>query len=526
MTGQFPGPTVEARSGDEVHVTVFNAMAEADDGVAIHWHGMTMRGFNEMDGVVGITQCTVGPGSTYIYAFRVDQRQHGTFWYHAHSAVQRADGMYGGLVVHKPVSHKHFQSDLSVHGYDSEQLLLIGDWYHMSADRVLAEYKDVRSFANEPVPDSLLINGIGSYNCSDARPGKPVDCVGREVPVVMHVTGDRIRLRIVNVGAAAGYSLQLDNAVMQLITVDGGGPVSNATPRTSALGVLYPGERMDVVLLPDGEQKKMAFKIALDPELMQLMNPALTRMQEFPLMRWPQPHSSKQRRDSREVEVTNVYDLKNAQGHPSALNEAPTDTAVLYTSLGISAFKNDEPWGELNHTSWMWKDPYAKPLLAIDREAWKHGTEQANPLRTFKVPRFEAGEERWLDLVVNNVDDRGHPFHLHGYEFYVLASRQDELGRAHNPFECGGAESGANTEKPLKKDTVYIMPRGYVVLRLQLNNPGLWLMHCHVLWHQAVGMGLVLQVGNIAEATARKAGASCRGRPIPPVGLEEEVETV
>jgi hypothetical protein len=34
---------------------------------------------------------------------------------------------------------------------------------------------------------------------------------------------------------------------MQLITVDGGSPVGN-TPLATAMGVLYPGERMDLVL--------------------------------------------------------------------------------------------------------------------------------------------------------------------------------------------------------------------------------------------------------------------------------------
>ncbi|KAG5959414.1 hypothetical protein E4U57_000704 [Claviceps arundinis] len=508
INGQFPGPTVEARSGDELHITVYNGITGSNDGVAIHWHGITMKGFNEMDGAVGITQCAVGPGRTFVYRFQIGQQQHGTFWYHAHSAVQRADGMYGGLVVHKPVG-KQRKSELSVHGYDSEKLLLIGDWYHRSADRVLAEYKDFRSFANEPVPDSLLINGAGSYNCSNARPGKPVDCTETDTPVV-HVHRTRVRLRIVNTGASAGYSLQLTGAAMKLVTLDGGGLVSKRTPWTSTIGVLYPGERMDVVLLPSGEQTTKALKIALDPELMQLMNPALTRMQEFPL-KWTQPDSRSSRARGDRRELVNVVNLRDAQGVSTALDKMATEKALLYTSLAINSFKNNEPWGELNHTSWMWKDPYAKPLLAINATAWQNGTEQANPFRAFKVPRFEAGEERWMDLVVNNVDDRGHPFHLHGYEFYVLASRQDELGRAYNPFDDHGAEIPVNIQNPLRKDTVYIKPRGYVVLRLRLNASGLWLMHCHVLWHQAAGMGTVLQVGDISEETVRKAGDSCQG---------------
>lgn len=147
---------------------------------------------------------------------------------------------------------------------------------------------------------------------------------------------------------------------------------------------------------------------------MQLMNPALTRMQSFSLS-WIPSAKTEHRRQGNPPKV-DIYNIQNAEGllipEDAPLRKTPVEVALLYTSLSINSFKNDEPWGELNHTSWMWKDPQARPLLAIDRTEWENGTEQANPLRTFRVPRYEAGEDRWLDLVVNNVDDKGHPFHL------------------------------------------------------------------------------------------------------------------
>lgn len=157
--------------------------------------------------------------------------------------------------------------------------------------------------------------------------------------------------------------------------------------------------------------------------LMPLMNLALTRKQIFPL-KWTQSTKTDYaREDSRET--VDVYDIHNAEGslmpEISAIHQKPAETALLYTSLSINSFKNDEPWGELNHTSWVWKNAAAKPLLAMDRDAWENNTEQANPLRSFNVPWYEAGEERWIDLVVNNIDDKGHPFHL------VSAAHQDNF---------------------------------------------------------------------------------------------------
>lgn len=40
---QFPGPTIEARSGDRLEILVSNYLEE-EEVVAIHWHGLHMRG--------------------------------------------------------------------------------------------------------------------------------------------------------------------------------------------------------------------------------------------------------------------------------------------------------------------------------------------------------------------------------------------------------------------------------------------------------------------------------------------------
>jgi hypothetical protein len=38
---QFPGPTIEARSGDMLEIEIFNS---AEEEVSLHWHGLHMRG--------------------------------------------------------------------------------------------------------------------------------------------------------------------------------------------------------------------------------------------------------------------------------------------------------------------------------------------------------------------------------------------------------------------------------------------------------------------------------------------------
>jgi len=50
----------------------------------------------QMDGVNGVTQCPIAPGSTFTYRWEV--MQYGSAWYHSHYSDQYADGLLGPLV--------------------------------------------------------------------------------------------------------------------------------------------------------------------------------------------------------------------------------------------------------------------------------------------------------------------------------------------------------------------------------------------------------------------------------------------
>jgi FtsP/CotA-like multicopper oxidase with cupredoxin domain len=67
--------------------------------------------------------------------------------YHAHSELQRADGMYGGLVIHKPT--RSGISEKAIFDYNDDLGLLIGDWYHRSSQKVQDYYTDFVNAGNE-----------------------------------------------------------------------------------------------------------------------------------------------------------------------------------------------------------------------------------------------------------------------------------------------------------------------------------------------------------------------------------------
>ncbi|KAJ8298423.1 hypothetical protein KUTeg_024954 [Tegillarca granosa] len=44
------------------------------------------------------------------------------------------------------------------------------------------------------------------------------------------------------------------------------------------------------------------------------------------------------------------------------------------------------------------------------------------------------------------------------------------------------------------KDSVTVPDGGYVIIRFHANNPGFWMLHCHISFHNQIGMGLIVQI--------------------------------
>ena len=91
--GTCPGPTIQIRQGDRVRVIFENRLPES---TTVHWHGLEIP--IAQDGVPWISQKPIPPGEKYTYEFTVHQE--GTFFYHAHSAMQEMMGQIGLFIAH------------------------------------------------------------------------------------------------------------------------------------------------------------------------------------------------------------------------------------------------------------------------------------------------------------------------------------------------------------------------------------------------------------------------------------------
>ena len=67
INGQWPCPTINVGVGDRLVVNVNNKLGNETTG--IHFHGLYQQGSAQMDGAVGVTQCSIPPGSQFTYEF-------------------------------------------------------------------------------------------------------------------------------------------------------------------------------------------------------------------------------------------------------------------------------------------------------------------------------------------------------------------------------------------------------------------------------------------------------------------------
>ena len=85
---------------------------------------------------------------------------------------------------------------------------------------------------------------------------------------------------------------------------------------------------------------------------------------------------------------------------------------------------------------------------------------------------------RGRSYLIEMVNDTSwhHPIHLHGHVFRIVSRNGNELPR------------------PEWSDTVLLDPKSRAEVALVADNSGDWMLHCHVLEHQATGMMAVVRV--------------------------------
>jgi Multicopper oxidase len=73
---------------------------------------------------------------------------------------------------------------------------------------------------------------------------------------------------------------------------------------------------------------------------------------------------------------------------------------------------------------------------------------------------------------------------LHGHDFAIVDVAANKIFDASQPISVKA--------NPPRRDVVFLPERGYVIIAFPADNPGAWLIHCHIAKHAS--MGLAIQV--------------------------------
>ncbi|KAI5851628.1 Cupredoxin [Morchella snyderi] len=433
INGSFPGPTIEANWGDTVVVHVTNSLT--NNGTGIHFHGIRQNYTNQMDGVPSITQCPVAPGESTTYTWRATQ--YGTTWYHSHFALQAWEGIFGGIIIHGPATDN----------YDEDAgIMFLNDWSHQTAD---ALYNQAQT-GGPPTLDNALINGTNIYDTDGSR------------FEMEFISGTKYLIRLVNGAIDTHFKFSIDSHNITVIAMDLV-PIVPYTTQVLSIGI---GQRYDIIV--EADQATADYWLRAIPQTTCSDNDNTDNIRG--IIRYDSSSTSDP--------STSAYDQTDD------CDDEDLTSLVPYVSKTVGSQEDGDDFavtiGRVNNVfKWYlggttmaveWADP---TLLQVynGESSWD---DQSGVIEL-------ATADEWAYFIIETTNTVPHPIHLHGHDFFILAQGTGTYA---------DTTPTLNTANPPRRDVAMLPGGGYLVLAFQTDNPGAWLMHCHIGWHTSEGFAL------------------------------------
>lgn len=359
--------------------------------------------------------------------------------------------------------------------------------------------------------NSVLINHLGRFNCSDIADGAHPCSDNQPLGRLRFKRGDTYRIRLFNMGAFATFHFSIDNHQFRVISADGR-PVETSDLLNSIH--IKVGQRYDLIVKanPVGVESSvnlfwmratsphgLPWSFFTEEMLAPGFNPnglAIVEYQNDKAACYDGPAEDDNIGEPTTSDwdtIVTVDDYAFVNLNPSELPvEAEQVVSVQFkmvtTAAGPLAFVSVDN-GELV----SYEMPMEPVLYRIA------SGETTNQMPNTSVSRaLDYGKH--TEVVLINPDVENHPFHLHGHHPWVVAS-------GHMADATSTPDSATYNVKNATLRDVYNVPAcntdasgacldvGYVVLRFNTDNAGVWMLHCHNEWHRSLGMNMLFVEG-------------------------------
>jgi FtsP/CotA-like multicopper oxidase with cupredoxin domain len=354
----------------------------------------------------------------------------GTFWMHSHQGFQEQLLMAAPLIIR----------DQRDRADQQEVIIMLADFTFTPPEQIFAELKKsgMPSMSGAASPDPAGMRGMGTM-----APGMAMDKPDlNDVKYDAFLANDRTL------------------ADPEVVKVEPGGRVLLRVINSSSMSAYH----VDLGAL-DGELIAVdGFRVA----------PVVAR--RFP------------------IAVAQRLDIRLAAPRAAAAHPVLALLEGENKQTGIILRAGDAPIARIADTAKM-----ASPALTLDLEGRLRALEPLKPRKANRVHtlnltgdmagyRWSLNNVAWskdvpplpiaqgerVELIFVNQTRMPHPMHLHGHEFQVV--------------EIDGKRFAGAV-----RDTVLVPPGRRVAVAFDANNPGLWALHCHLLYHLEAGMFTTLR---------------------------------
>ena len=507
VNGNVKGPAIHVRRGEKVSVLLTNDLP--DHGVSLHWHGFEMRGVPHFDGVVGVTQCAVAPGESFIYEFVVDEEP-GTYWWHGHANMLPVGHNFirGPLIVYpEEESHDFVHSSIGSYTLGNQITLFYQDLYpnYMGYDHPLTMGGLVRS----AIPD------FEGYHSGAI--GWTSGLLNGEAQPTIDVQNGEYLFRVINGGGIFSYFFSIDGHKLQVVGTDGG----SVKPYETDVILIGTGERYDV---------RVNFNITQSSQNIWIRAMTPSAEQKKGILGVLRLRQDKNAPYSVGTPKTNLVDMTYAKILNCDMFKMPQYYCNSVTNLVSTAKRVQLAESQIHVADFLFQFvPQYSHLWSIDHGVWK---QNVLPHKAMIVDSFDPVKDlhpnsivlnlplnKSVTLIIRSVTAFPHPIHLHGHKFEVLevATRlrkrcpdgRCDLPHLQKVFSSSIEELSTRPTQGVLKDTVMVPVGGAVAIRFNTDNPGVWFLHCHLDQHMEDGQGFIIHEGGYSQSSFPEDYPSC-----------------
>ncbi|KAJ6002421.1 hypothetical protein N7451_004968 [Penicillium sp. IBT 35674x] len=493
VNGQFPGPPLIMDEGDNIEVTVNNF---TPFNTTIHYHGIEQTGTPWSDGVPGVSQRQILPGKQFVSQFTV--QQHGAYWYHSHTSGQIMDGLYGPIYI----------SALK---------------FYLESSK-LDEADMTRRCA-----DSILINGKGRVNCRN--PKVLTDMVPASVKSVLQGMEYTVKgcLPLANTYAqttfAHNFSAVPQSMFYECNATKSAEEVIEVDPWKGWASLAFIGSAsISAPIVSINNHSLWVYEIdglyikPVKVDALTINNggrySCLVQLDKI-----PGNYSITAANSGFNQKIAGFGTLSYKHGR-SVLTKPSINYGGIPTNSGVVSL--DESAIEMFTPSQPTQHPDETYILTIGRirRAWEwslngnHSFGLAmeadrpflwDPQSAAKSPLTIATKnDTWVDMIFSlsgNIStlQPGHPLHKHSNRVYVLGTGSGTFNWTSVADAVKAIPENFNLINPPMRDTFTTLPaykgESWMAIRYHVQNPGAFLLHCHIDPHLTGGMGLAMLDG-------------------------------